>query len=140
MHYLRDKRNYVVKLSPGEQVVASLMDLARGERLAGAELRGIGAVNQARIGFFQPLERRYDTRDLHENLEVVSLLGSLAYGDQGPVVHAHVTLGRADFSLVGGHLFEATVSVTLEVFVTPTSKRLERVLDQRFDLNLLKLG
>ena len=51
-----------------------------------------------------------------------------------------MTLGRSDFSLVGGHLFEATVSVTLEVFVTPTSKRLERELDQRFDLNLLNLG
>jgi predicted DNA-binding protein with PD1-like motif len=139
MNYLRDKRNYVVKLSPGEQVVASILDLARGERLAGADLRGIGAVNQARIGFFLPLERRYDTRELHENLEVVSLLGSLAYGDQGPVVHAHVTLGRADFSLVGGHLFEATVSVTLELFVTPITKRLERELDPRFDLNLLKL-
>ncbi len=30
MRYLRDKRNYVVKLAPGEQVVASLMDLSRG--------------------------------------------------------------------------------------------------------------
>jgi predicted DNA-binding protein with PD1-like motif len=139
VHILRDKRNYIVKLSPGEHVVASLMDLARGERLQGADLRGIGAVNQARIGFFQPLERRYDTQDLHENLEVVSLLGSLAHSDQGPVVRAHVSLGRSDFSLVGGHLFEATVSVTMELFVTPTSKRLERQLDPRFDLNLLKL-
>jgi predicted DNA-binding protein with PD1-like motif len=139
MQLLRDKRVLVVRLSPGEEVVAALLDVARGERLAGAELRGIGAVNHARIGFFQPLEKHYEARELRENLEVVSLLGNLAHGDEGPVVHAHVVLGRSDFSLVGGHLFEATVSVTLEVFVTPTAKRLQRDPDPRFDLRLLKL-
>lgn len=129
----------VVKLGPGEPVVASLLALARSRGIEGAALRAIGAVGHARLGFFLPAEKRYVTREFRENLEVVSLVGNLAVGEQGPILHAHVSLGRADFSVIGGHLFEAEVSVTLEMFVTPAGERLERALDPRFDLNLLRL-
>ena len=130
----------VVRLDPGEAVVESLVALARRRGLDGASLGGIGAVGYARLGFFLPGEKRYATRELRENLEVLSLSGNLAAGEQGPIVHAHAALGRADFSVVGGHLFEAEVSVTLELFLTPTGGRLARALDPRFDLNLLRLA
>jgi len=139
MELLEDKRFLIVKLDPGEPVVGTLLTVARGHGLKGAALRAIGAVGHARLGFYLPEEKRYETREFRENLEVLSLSGSLAQSDNGPVVHAHVCLGRADFSVVGGHLFEATVSVTLEVFLSPTASRIERRLDPRFDLKLLHL-
>jgi len=139
MELLEDKRVLIVKLEPGEPVVGSLLTVARGQGLKGAALRAIGAVGHARLGFFLPEEKRYETRDFRESLEVLSLSGNLAQSDGGPVIHAHVALGRADFSVIGGHLFEATVSVTLEVFLYPTAGRLERRHDPHFDLRLLDL-
>jgi uncharacterized protein len=139
LEILRDGGLIVVRLGPGEPVIGSLVTLARDPGLPGATLHAIGAVNHVRLGFFRPEERRYETREFHENLEVLSLIGNLAHGDQGPILHAHASLGRSDLSVIGGHLFEATVSVTLEVFVTPTAARLERSLDPRFDLRLLRL-
>jgi predicted DNA-binding protein with PD1-like motif len=139
MEVREEKRQLVVKLGPGEPVVGSLVTLARGRGLPGASVRAIGAVGQARIGFFVTAEKRYRTCELRENLEVVSLLGNLAHSAEGPIAHLHVSLGRGDFSVIGGHLFEAVVSVTLEMFVTPTSERLERRRDPRFELNLLAL-
>jgi uncharacterized protein len=37
----------------------------------------------------------------------LSLLGDVAVGDQGPTLHLHAVLGKADGSVVGGHLIEA---------------------------------
>ena len=139
MQVLDDKRTLIVKLEAGEPVIASLLTVVRGQGLKGGHLTAIGAVGHARLGFFHPEEKRYETRDFRESLEVLSLSGNLAQSDTGPVIHAHVALGRADFSVIGGHLFEATVSVTLEVFLAPASARIERRLDPRFDLKLLHL-
>jgi len=48
-----------------------------------------------------------------------------------PVVHAHINLAAQDGTLKGGHLFEAIVWPTLEVFVTveafPLNKRLDEI-------------
>jgi predicted DNA-binding protein with PD1-like motif len=59
--------------------------------------------------------------------------------DEGPRVHAHVTLGRRDGSASGGHLFEATVSATLELFVREEPGELRRVPDEHVGLPLLDL-
>ena len=139
MEWRSDRRSYIGRLFPGEQVIGSILNFARGEGIRGASLHAIGAVSQARIGFYRPEEKRYETRELTENLEVLALTGSLAHSERGPMVHAHVVLGRSDFTVLGGHLFEASVSVTLEVFLSPTATRLERALDPRFDLSLLRL-
>ena len=49
------------------------------------------------------------------------LLGDVAVGDQGPALHLHAVLGKADGSVVGGHLIEAYVRPTLEVLIQPPS-------------------
>ena len=137
MKWRMDGSRTLIKLEPGDRVAGSLLQLAREQALPGGMVHGIGAVNHARIGFYQPDRKAYDEREFRENLEVVSLMGNLAHGDHGPILHAHVALGRSDLSLIGGHLFEATVSVTLEVVIDPATERIDRTLDSRFDLNLL---
>lgn len=139
MEWREDRGSFIGKLEPGEEIVASILAFAGARDLQGARLTAIGAVNHARIGFYLPAEKRYAEKELRENMEVVSLLGNLAKTDDGPMVHAHVALGRSDYSLVGGHLFAATVSVTLELVLTPTATALRRTPDPRFDLNLLDL-
>jgi predicted DNA-binding protein with PD1-like motif len=37
--------------------------------------------------------------------------------DDEPVVHLHGVLGMPDGSVIGGHLFEARVFTTLELFI-----------------------
>jgi uncharacterized protein len=54
-------------------------------------------------------------------------------------VHAHVVVGRADGSAHGGHLFEAHVGPTLEVFVVEAPQELRREVDEDFELPLLRL-
>jgi predicted DNA-binding protein with PD1-like motif len=139
MRWHREDGRLLAKLEPGDAVAGSLLELARHEALPGASVQGIGAVNRARIGFYRPENQSYDERELLENLEVISLVGNIAHIGEEPLLHAHVALGRGDLSVIGGHLFEATVSVTLEVVLVPTAGRVTRTMDPRFRLNLLDL-
>jgi uncharacterized protein len=59
--------------------------------------------------------------------------------DEGPRVHAHVTLGKRDGSAVGGHLFEGHVGATLELFVMRFDGELRRSLDEGTGAVLLDL-
>jgi len=140
MNWSEDRGSFILRLATGEQVMASILAFAAERGIEGAEVRAIGAVDQASVGYFLREEKRYDVKEFDGNMEVVSLLGNLARTDAGMFVHAHIALGRSDFSLVGGHLVEATVSVTMEVFLRPVRAGLERDLDPRFNLKLLKLG
>jgi hypothetical protein len=68
---------------------------------------------------------------------VLSLVGDVAVGDDGPKVHAHVVLGRADGSAHGGHLLEARVWPTLELVLIESPAHLRRRMDPASGLALI---
>jgi len=128
-----------VRLHPGEEVHACLMDLARREAVPSASVSGLGAVNDIVLALFDPASRRYLETRLTEDLEVVSLAGNLAWAGDDPVIHLHGVVSRADCSTAAGHIMRATVSVTLEIALMVGSRRMERRLDPAFSLKLLHL-
>jgi predicted DNA-binding protein with PD1-like motif len=91
------------------------------------------------VGFYDLERKEYDRIPVEEDTEVLSLLGNLSVTDEGPRVHAHVALGRRDGSGLGGHLFEATVGGTLEIFVREEPGELRRRDDPESGLPLLDL-
>jgi len=54
------------------------------------------------------------------------------------MVHAHVTLGKSDYSTVGGHLHSMRISGTGEIHITKLDAKFERELDIQTRLKLLK--
>jgi predicted DNA-binding protein with PD1-like motif len=120
-------------------VVDTLVRFARDHRIDTAHLSGIGAFADAEVGFFDRERKEYDRIPVREETEVLSLLGNLTVTDEGPRVHAHVTLGRADGSAMGGHLFEGHVGATLEIFGTVFPATIRRVLDEAAGLPLMDL-
>lgn len=116
-----------------------LTSLAGGEGIRAAEISGIGAFERAVIGFYDLSRKEYERIPVDEETEVLSLLGNLSVTDEGPRVHAHVTLGRRDGSGLGGHLFEGDAGATLEVFVREEPGELRRKEDREIGLPLLDL-
>jgi uncharacterized protein len=116
-----------------------LVGFARGQGIGGARFQGIGAFTDAELGFLDYERKDYDRFPVEEETEVLALLGNLSSTDQGPWVHAHVTLGRRDGSTVGGHLFEGHVGATLELFVTVLPASIHRSPDEATGLPLLDL-
>jgi predicted DNA-binding protein with PD1-like motif len=65
------------------------------------------------------------------------MTGNIAESLDGPVVHAHLVVGRSDGTAHGGHLMRAIVRPTLEVIVSETPARLRRRLDPATGLPLI---
>ena len=72
-------------------------------------------------------------------LEVLTLSGNCSNKEGEPFLHLHVILGRRDFSLLGGHLKEARVHPTLEVWLRTETTPAHRRQDEGTGLYLLDL-
>ena len=76
---------------------------------------------------------------MDEQCEVLSRIGDIASGDDGPGLHVHVVLGLADGTTRGGHLLEGRVFPTLEVVVTETPAELRKVARPDLGIALIDL-
>jgi predicted DNA-binding protein with PD1-like motif len=75
-----------------------------------------------------------------EQCEVLSLIGDVAEGPDGPSMHAHVVLGLADGTARGGHLLEGWVFPALEVVVTEAPARLRKVMRPDLGIALIDVN
>lgn len=107
-------RKIMGRLAKGEDLLAALETCAREHGITLGEVRAIGAVSQARVGYYYQTERKYDFLDLTRPLEIASLIGNVSLKDGQPMVHAHVTLSDADGRAFGGHLAEGTLVFACE--------------------------
>ena len=134
-----DVVTYVVVCDPGDEAVAVLTQFARSERLEAAQIIAVGAFEHATVGWFDRAARDYRRIRVNEQCEVLSLLGDVAEGQDGPILHVHVVLGLSDGTTRGGHLLEGRVFPTLEVVVTETPAQLRKVMRPDIGIALIDL-
>ena len=79
----------------------------------------------------------YETFD--EDLELLTLSGNVSTMNLKALPHAHVTLGRRDFSVIGGHLEEGSLANMVEVNLTKLPGKLLKEKDENVGLNLFQL-
>ena len=72
-------------------------------------------------------------------MEVVSLIGNVTIKEGAPFTHIHVTLGRRDLSIVGGHFNDAIVHPTLEIWLSSEAEPVHRALDEACGLFVMQL-
>lgn len=123
-----DVVTYVVVCDPGDEAVAALAQFARAERLEASQITAVGAFERATVGWFDRAAKQYRRIPVGEQCEVLSLIGDVAEGQDGPSLHVHVVLGLSDGTTRGGHLLEGWVFPTLEVVVTETPAELRKVM------------
>jgi len=139
MRVQRFDERFIVRIATGERVVATLVDFLRREGIGFANLSAAGALSAAKIGFWDPTQRDYVYRQFHEQLEIVSFVGNASLRDGKPYLHLHAGLGRSDLSVVGGHLEEAVVHPTIEVWLQTEDLDVRRTKDPETGLDLLDL-
>jgi uncharacterized protein len=134
-----DVVTYVVVCDPGDEAVSALTQFARSERLEAAQITAVGAFEHATVGWFDRAARDYRRIQVDEQCELLSLIGDVAAGQDGPVVHVHAVLGLSDGTTRGGHLLEGRVFPTLEAVVTETPARLRKVMRPDIGIALIDL-
>jgi predicted DNA-binding protein with PD1-like motif len=130
---------YAVIFDEGDEVMSGIESFAREAQLDAARFTGIGAFQEANLGYFEVDRREYRRIPIQEQVEVLTLSGDIALKDGMPKVHCHVVLGKRDGAAVGGHLIEARVRPTLEVMLTETPGQLRRRHDERTGLALIEI-
>lgn len=128
---------YCVVFAKGDEVLSGLTDFAIRYKVEAAHFTGIGAISGATVGWLDLSQKAYRPIHVDQQVEVLSMIGDVATFNGKPIVHAHLVMGRQDGSTVGGHLWEAHVNPTLEVFVSVDALPLKKKPDEASGMKLI---
>jgi uncharacterized protein len=133
------QKTFALVFSTGDQVMAGLNAFAEEQHLAASHFTAIGAFKEVTLGYFDWETKDYLKIPVHEQVEVLSLVGDITINKGKPNIHVHAVLGKRDGSTCGGHLIEAHVRPTLEVILTESPHHLTRRFDRESGLALISL-
>ncbi len=139
IHDERHEKTYALIFDKGDEFMALLTEFARRHNFGGSHFTGIGALSDLVIGYFDRDKKDYKKIPIGEQVEVLSLIGDIAFKDDEPNVHAHIVVGKADGTAHGGHIVEAHVWPILELIITESPRHLQRFLDQETGLALIRV-
>jgi predicted DNA-binding protein with PD1-like motif len=125
-HHHFGQGRYVLRLDPGEEVVASLRAFAHEVGIEAGVVTGLGSVDTVVLGFLDREGSEYVRRRFEERMEVGSLTGSLSMEGERPFVHLHAVVAPQEMLAYTGHVHEARVAAVLELYVTALPGRLDR--------------
>jgi predicted DNA-binding protein with PD1-like motif len=136
--YIKTPTGYLLVLRMGDNVFEQLEAFAICEQVPSASLSAIGFAHVT-FGFWDADKKQFNPRTFR-NVEMASIVGSLAWKEGRPSIHAHGVAGDSHFDTYGGHILAMEVGTgSLEVTVTTYPQRLERGVDPRIGANVLGL-
>ncbi len=139
MQILGQSDHRMLIVAKDEALVASITRFAKELNLKGGMISGIGAVKDVELGYYELEKKEYIRKTFSgEDYELISLSGNISLRDGETYVHVHTTIGDSHFQVFGGHLFEAVVAVTAEIFITPLGQMPVRVLDSCLGLSTIQ--
>ncbi len=137
MKYTKCSQGYIIRLEKGEQIIQAIKDFCKTYTITSAYFNGIGAVQNAELGYYRLDQKEYSWKKFDTAMEVVSLTGNVSQVDGEPFLHIHTVLAYENFQTAGGHLKEAVVGATLEIFMQTVDTKLTRFMDDEIGLKLL---
>ena len=119
-------------------MLGALQKICSDQEIKLAEIRALGAVKKARIGYYDQDSREYSFVDLAQHLELLSLAGNVSIRNGKPFIHAHVTFANSKGDAIGGHLAEGTEVFACEFTISEylSNSVFERVHDDETGLSL----
>ena len=131
--------DFVLIFNAGDEFKEQLFEFATNDDVASSWFFAIGAFERATVAYFNLETNSYEEIEITEQVEVVSLIGNLAMHDGERRFHAYVVVTKRDGSSHGGHLVDAVVRPTLELFMTTFDTPLLRRKDAATGLPLIVL-
>lgn len=102
------------RIEHGKDLLDELTAICVREHVTLGQVTAIGAMQRARVGYYNQKTRQYEYLEWNEEVELLSLIGNVSIRDGKPVVHAHVTLADRKGNAFGGHLAQGTIVFACE--------------------------
>ncbi len=129
----------VARIDRGEEIVQSLKAICEKETVGLASVTALGAVGHAVVGLYRVGEKKYYSNTLDGEMEMTALTGNVTQKDGEVYLHLHANFADAQGHVFGGHLNEAVVSATCEMFIHTLKGSVGRRPDEVTGLNLLDM-
>ena len=128
--YARGRR-VVARLPHGGDLLEEIAAVADAHGMRAAEVRAIGALQTARLAFYDQQSHEYGEFAVAAPVELVGLLGNVSRRDGATAVHAHATLAGHDGACIGGHVAPGCVVFACELILQElVGEPLEREFDE----------
>jgi len=92
--------------------------LPRKNHLTDCRFTAIGAFETATLGWFDINVGAYKKIEVTTPGEVVAMAGSIRMQNGKPFVHSHAAIALPDGTTRAGHIIDAKISLSLEVYLT----------------------
>lgn len=138
MEYRRFGDTIVCRLQRGEEIHKQLEKVATAESVTLAEVRGIGAIDDFTVGCYDVNEQKYYKNHFTFPAEITMLYGNITTMDGKYYAHIHLTAADKEGHAFGGHLNEARIFATGELFIRVLDGTVEREKDERIGLNVFR--
>ena len=119
--------------------MSGLTELAEHENIQAAQISAIGAFQHAVFAWFDEGRKAFRNVPINRQVEACSVLGDIGLVAGKPAVHVHGVVALPTGETRGGHMLEAYVWPTLELFLTAFPEPLVKVQDNETGLALFDL-
>lgn len=133
-------RVFVARIMPDEDLIDAIKEIVKKHNIKAGLINVIGALKKFTVGYFDLNTKEYEFKTFEEDVELISSMGNISYKDGEPIIHMHISVGKDDYGIIGGHLSQPSIiSITGEVYIYEIAQKLNRVNDPQFNLSLLEL-
>lgn len=139
MKYIKNENVIVARLDIGDEIIASLETICKENEIKSARVHAIGAVKNATVAMFDFAKGDYNETKLDRFMELLSLEGNVTQMNGETYIHLHASFGDSEGKAYGGHLKNAVIGATCEMFIEPLENVVNRIKDSDTGLNIFDL-
>lgn len=130
-------RRIACRLPHQGDLLLAITEIAREHKIRMGSLSCIGALSKFRFAFYDQKEKKYGTKELSGDYEILACIGNISIKDGESMCHAHITVADEEGRAFGGHLVEGCTIFAGELILEELlGEPLERTYDDVTGLNL----
>jgi len=137
MKFKKINDTYIIRLEKEEKLMQSIKNFCLKNNVRCGYFTGIGSCDEAELGAYLLKAKKYNFEYFKQPLEIANLTGNITTLNGNIHVHCHATLSDINMEAIAGHLKEAVISATCEIFLVKLDEEVSRKYDEDIGLNLM---
>lgn len=137
MQFRKCGDKYILRFKKGDEIVETLKDFCRKEKITFASVTAIGASESLTVGAYSPKKQEYNSIDYEGEFEILNISGNVSQMNNDVYLHLHMTISDHTGHAFGGHLNRAIVNPTCEMVLSTVDTVVDRYKDPETGLNVL---